>query len=257
MSEKQPIGSVCGVPRAMEQVIVSAATSHSYYGLLNQRMNDLLRIVTYRRVSDRREMDKLKRLRYDCYLRQGLIKDDARQLLYDEFDEMQNTINVSVYIDNEVVSAIRMHVLRLSDLSSPSICAFPDVIVPLVIEGFTLIDPTFFVVDGVAARRYTDLSYATLRIPFAASQYFGADIALASVRKEHMRFYNKVLKYVSVSDPRQYLQLIKPLGLMAVNCHSEGQSVIDKYPFFECRPGEFDTIFDHKACSVNVPNARA
>jgi hypothetical protein len=94
-----------------------------------------------------------------------------------------------------------------------------------------VIDPTRFVVDGLAAKKYPELAYVALRLPVMAAGFVGAGTVLAAVRAEHMAFYKRVLKCTKLADPRPYLQLTKPLGLMAVNYPKEHEKVA-KHPFF-------------------------
>lgn len=210
---------------------------------LNERVAELLRIARYRRATNKAELSEIQRIRYNCYLQEGIIDRNTEQSMHDEFDKKENTYNFSMHIGDDIVSAIRIHVVNSIHPYSPSMSSFEDVLMPFVREGKTLIDPTRFVVDADASRKYPGLAHATLRIPFLASEYFNSDIALASVRSEHMPFYRKTLRYTASCEPRPYLQLTKPLGLMIANFNLEKGSVIKKYPFFDPHLTEMEILF--------------
>ncbi|MCA0422751.1 MAG: hypothetical protein LCH61_05415 [Proteobacteria bacterium] len=211
---------------------------------LNDRVSELLRTIQYRRASSNDELDEIRYLRYRCYLHEGIIKKNKANMLADCFDNKNNTHNISIHIEGQIVAAIRVHVLNASQPFSPSMSTFNDVLMPYIREGKTLIDPTRFVVDAAASRKHPELLYATLRVPFFASEYFKSEITLASVRNEHMPFYRRTLRYVPACEPRTYLQLTKPLGLMLVNFPLEKASVIRRFPFFEPNDAQMKMFFD-------------
>lgn len=117
----------------------------------------------------------------------------------------------------------------------------------LLAAGQILIDPTRFAVDAEVARRFPELSYITLRIPFLAAGHFSAQTAIAAVRLEHMPFYRRVLRYVQVAASRSYPQLSKPLGLMLVDYPRNAPAVVRQYPFFMSLPDEGLNFFWRRA----------
>lgn len=210
---------------------------------LNQRVMNLFRIVSFYRSHDEGDLHAISLLRHECYLREGAISPIENGLMEDKYDHAENSYNIAVQIDGKIVSAIRVSVLTLKNPHSPSMQSFPDIIEPLLQQGLTLIDPTRFVVCAQAARLYPELAYVTLKIPFAAADYFDADVALASVRKEHMGFYVKFLRYKPQAEAREYLQLKKPLALMTSSFREEAQHVDRNYPFFRRDNERFRPLF--------------
>lgn len=210
---------------------------------LNDRVRALLHHVEYFRIQTAAERRAVYQLRYRSYLREGAISARPDETLSDGFDDHENTIVLGLRIAGDLVATIRLHVLTAARSASPTMQAFGDILTPLVESGQTLIDPTRFAVDADAARLFPDLPYVTLRLPFVAAGYFLAHTVLAAVRAEHMPFYRRVLRCSKMAEPRPYLQLSKPLGLMLVNYRQESAAVIERYPFFAPKGCEAERLF--------------
>ncbi|WP_425532422.1 N-acyl amino acid synthase FeeM domain-containing protein [Aquabacter sediminis] len=210
---------------------------------LSQRVIETFNLASFARSRTEAEICAISRFRHECYLREDAIRPLQDGRMEYQYDYMENTFNISIFIEDEIACAIRIHVLTAHSPYSPSAQAFPDIVGPLLQQGLTLIDPTRFVVCARAARRYPELAYVTLKIPFAASDYFNADVALASVRQEHMGFYAKYLRYTARSEFRKYLQLTKPLALMTSNFREEAPCVLRRYPFFRRHNERLNILF--------------
>jgi len=210
---------------------------------LTARVHELREKIECFRVVAPSDKAAVYRLRYDCYLQEGAILSRADSQLYDEFDEQDKAMVFAFRHGGILVASIRLHVLSGAHFDSPTMRTFSDVLLPHVNAGHTLIDPTRFVVNRDASRRFPELVYLALRLPFMAADYFGADLAVAAVRAEHMPFYRRVLRYSKVSEPRRYLQLVKPLGLMIAAFPRERPNVVERHPFFLSMPNESRQLF--------------
>jgi len=182
-------------------------------------------------------------LRHRCYLHEGAIVARQSRLLTDQFDSTTNTTIYGIFEGDRLIASIRLQLLTAAHSGSPTACAFPDIVLPLLQDGSTALDPTRFVVDAAASRRLPGLAYFVLRIPFLAADYHDVDFALASVRAAHMPFYRRTLSYHTVAAPRPYLQLTKPLGLMSVRFREARDAVLRRSPFFGTTPDELQTLF--------------
>ncbi|MFD0935402.1 N-acyl amino acid synthase FeeM domain-containing protein [Methylobacterium trifolii] len=192
-------------------------------------------------------------MRYHAYLKEGAILYHASEKIHDHHDELPNAKIVGVYVDGALAASIRVHVVSINNTNSPAVEAFGDLINPYLSEGSIIIDPNRFVSDHSLARRTPDLPYATLRIPFMAAKYYGAQIATATVRKEHQAFYRRVLHYTVASEPRHYPTLIKPLSLMIVKFKDEEARVLKRYPFLaEYYRHEMASIFSEVPASADT-----
>lgn len=219
---------------------------------LSERVTALLARTSYRLMQTPEERDRIFRLRYDAYLREGAIAHCHSARVIDEFDAAPNAWLFGVYLDGVLAASIRIHVLSREAGSSPALETFPDALEGMVARGKVIIDPNRFVADNAASHFFPELPYLTLRLPFMAGRHFGADIVTATVRREHAAFYRRVLRFNSVCPPRPYPTLLKPLGLLTVNYPREAPKVLERYPFFAARSGEASEIF-----KVTSPASRA
>jgi hypothetical protein len=62
-----------------------------------------------------------------------------------------------LYIDGELASSIRLHVAHRKWHALPALDVFLDLLSPEIAVGRTIVDPTRFVIDRTASRRYPEL----------------------------------------------------------------------------------------------------
>lgn len=198
---------------------------------------DTLKECRYSVVSESDDLEKIFRLRYDCYRAENAIDPNETGIMRDSYDESANCVHVAVEFQDKYVAAVRLHLVSNEEPHAPSIEVFPDV-VKILEPGQTMLDPTRFVVHPQARLLGFPLHLVALRIPFLAAMNYDVDTVLAAVRKEHSAFYLRYLGYQYFATPRPYLGLIKPLGLMTARFKEERDKVLDKYPFF----GPIDSI---------------
>jgi len=213
---------------------------------LHDRVAGLLTRIEYQLVRSESDWSAVHRLRYKAYLREGAIAPSPSATLTDEFDGKKDVWTAALRLDKCIVATIRIHVLRQGSEDSPTFRAFSDLLQPLLAAGQILIDPTRFAVDAKVARRFPELPYITLRLPFLAAGHFGAQTVLAAVRPEHMPFYRRVLRFSPIAAPRSYPQLSKLLGLMLVDYPRNAPAVVRQYPFFRCSPDEGRNFFGER-----------
>jgi N-acyl-L-homoserine lactone synthetase len=198
---------------------------------LNERAAALARKVEMFAVTSVVDRGDIYRLRYRCYLREQAIEAASDQMLHDVFDRHARTVTFGFRIAGAIVGSMRLHVLDRIQAESPTIRAFGEILLPLLQADHRIIDCSRFVVDQDASRRWPELAYVALRLPIAAAEASGAGRILAAVRKEHMPFYQRVLRFDTLCAPRPYHQLIKPLGLMVGDLPSGKHSVFERYSF--------------------------
>ncbi len=221
------------------------------------RVFDLVERVDYRLAESQADRDAVFRLRHDAYLREGAIAPALSRRFTDAMDERDNAWIFGVFLDGRLASSIRLHIAadRRGDL--PAMDVFGDVLGPQIEAGRTIIDPTRFVADAAMARRYPQLPYVTVRLAWAACEWFGADELLATVRAEHMAFYKRTFGHQPVGDCRPYPQLAKPIGLMTLNYPEERDRVRRKYPFFRSTAFERRMLFQRHPVAEPVAARQA
>jgi hypothetical protein len=210
----------------------------------SERVVQLLERVDYRRVEDSDGREAVYRLRYDAYRRERAIEPNFTKRFTDDFDDMANAWLFGVYVEGELASSFRLHVSSPQSPDIPATHVFPDILGSLVEDKKIIVDPTRFVADAGAARRYPELPYATVRIAAMACEYFNADFVLATVRSEHQAFYKRVFGCRPVCPPRPYPTLTKPICLMMVDHHAERDNIARRYPFFRSTLFEKRMLFE-------------
>ncbi|WP_315742515.1 MULTISPECIES: N-acyl amino acid synthase FeeM domain-containing protein [unclassified Bradyrhizobium] len=209
-----------------------------------ERKADPLENVDYRLAVTPEDKDRIYRLRYNAYLREGAILPSESGRVTDEYDDLPNSFIFGVYVDDELYSSIRISVLTPDWRDSLSAGMFSDLIYPELDRGKVIIDPTRFVADHEKARRFPALPYVTVRLGYVACAHFNADIGLANVRPEHRAFYRKVFLQEPWGEPRLYSGLTKPVGLVAAHYPSIRERVFQRFPFMRSSAFERRVLFE-------------
>ena len=214
---------------------------------LPDRVMGLLERVDYRRADTSDEKEAIYRLRYAAYLREGAIVPNPAERYCDALDEADNVWTFGVYVEGELASSIRLHVANRQSPTLPALNVFGDLLSPEIAAGKTIIDPTRFVADRSASRRYPELCYVTTRLAWLASDYFSTSLLLATVRAEHQAFYRRVFGHRLICEPRHYPSLTKPISLMALDFAMARERVVARNPFFR------STMFERRMLFARAP----
>lgn len=199
---------------------------------LSDRVTALLERVDFRRADTAEDREAIFRLRYAAYLREGAIPPNAHERFADPLDDAINAWILGVYIDGELASSIRLHVASRQHPELPALNVFSDILSPEIEHGKIVIDPTRFVADRAASRRFPELCYVTTRLAWLACEFFNANLLLATVRAEHQAFYRRVFGHRLICEPRHYPSLTKPISLMALDYAMARERVVQRHPFF-------------------------
>jgi hypothetical protein len=208
-----------------------------------ERIRDLLPRVEYRRIVEACDLEAIFRLRHDAYLREGAIERREDGKLQDPFDAAPNCYQFGVYVDGELASSLRIHVLSVLHASSPASEAFSDYLAEELTAGKTVIDPNRFAVDFASSRLFPELPFLTLRLAYMAAVHFEADVVTATVRREHQAFYRRELLMAPRCPPRAYPTLTKELGLMTIDFARDGADVVRRRPYYDSTQLERESLF--------------
>lgn len=222
---------------------------------LVDRVMGLLERVDYRRVETPEQREAIYRLRYQAYLREGAIPPNHTGRFADSLDETGNAWIFAICVDGELASSIRLHVASPQAPQLPALNVFGDLLSPEIAAGKVLIDPTRFVTDRAASRRFPELCYVTTRLAWVASEFFKADLLLATVRAEHQAFYRRVFGHRPICPPRHYPSLAKPISLMALDYPAGRDRVVRRYPFFHSTHFERRMLFGEQALEAAMRSA--
>src|SRR4051812_29144148 len=222
---------------------MSSAHQTEHVSRIHDRRSEVLDRVTYRLAETDQDRNAIYRLRYRAYLNEGAIEPNDSRTVSDRFDDLPNSWIFGVYYEGELTSSIRISVASPGHPETPSMDVFPEILRPMLDQGQIVVDPTRFVADPERANRFVELPYLTLRLAYVACEYFRADVGLASVRSEHQAFYRRVFLN-SISPPRNYPGLIKPIGLMAIDFPSLRDKLFARYPFLRSTHAERRKLFE-------------
>jgi hypothetical protein len=222
---------------------------------LADRVLALLERVDYRRAETAEDREAIFRQRYQAYLREGAIPPNASERFADVLDETANSWIFGVYVDGELASSIRLHVASRQSGDLPALNVFCDLLSPELVAGKTIIDPTRFVIDRPASKRFPELCYVTTRLAWLASEYFQTHLLLATVRAEHQAFYRRVFGHRLICEPRHYPSLVKPISLMALDYAMARERVPQRYPFFRSTFFERRMLFARSQPAVALKTA--
>lgn len=198
---------------------------------MNKQVIEALKHARYKVLTDNQDLEKVYRLRYDCYRAERSIAKNERCIMTDAFDETANCVHVAVEMGGEIFASVRLHLISKLSFASPTMEVFPEVLDEIK-RGQTALDSTRFVIDSSARKQRVPLHFLVLRIPFLATMFYDIDLALAPVRTEHTAFYRRYLGYEPAADPRSYPGLKKPIQLLTAKVREQRDAVLARTPVF-------------------------
>ena len=217
--------------------ITSGYASNFYQNALN-----LLERIDYRRADTNEEKDAIYRLRYDAYMREGMVPSNPTRRITDKYDG--SAWNFGLFIDGKLASSLRINVGNKDNRDVPGMQVFSEYLTPMFDAGNVIVDPTRFVADYAATREFPALAYLTARLGWLAGEFFNADIILSACRVEHQAFYRRIFGHKAVCEGRTYPTLIKPISLMVLDYPKMRDRVHERYPFFRSTVFERRMLFE-------------
>jgi hypothetical protein len=211
--------------------------------------------VDYRLLETPDEKDALYLMRYRAYLHGGLIMPSESQRVSDPYDDAPNAWTFGIYVDGELCSSLRVHVLTPESRTSFATELFGDVLHPRLDRGEIIVDPARFVADPDKAQRFPELPYLTVRLAYLACEHFNADTGLAQVRAEHQAFYRRVFLQETIAEPRSFPNVLKKVALMACDFPTVRERVLTRFPIMRSSAFERRMLFDRPAKRSYFPNA--
>ena len=203
----------------------------------------LLDRVDYRPIETREEKDQLYLMRYKAYRHGELIPPSKSERYSDRYDDAPNALTFGIYVDGELCSSVRLHVLTSERRMSYTTDLFGDVLHPRLDRGEVFIDPARFVANPEKAKRFPELPYLTLRLAYLACEYFNADTGLALVRAGHQSFYRRVFLHETIAEPRPFPNALVKVALMASDFRALREKVLARFPIMRSSPFERRMLF--------------
>jgi N-acyl amino acid synthase FeeM len=202
--------------------------------------------IDYRLLETPEERDPVYRLRYKAYLHGGLILPSESQRVTDLHDDAPNCWIFGVYVDGELCSSLRIHVLTSECRMSYSTELYGDVLHSRLDRGEVFVDPARLAADPEKSQRYPELPYLTLRLAYLACDHFNVDTGLAMVRPDHQPFYRRVFLHEPIAEPRAFpgWHTMKT-SLMASDFRHLREKVLTRFPIMRSSAFERRMLFDH------------
>jgi hypothetical protein len=217
--------------------------------------------VDYRPIETPEAKDQLFLMRYRAYTRGGLIPTSGSERYSDAYDDAPNAWTFGIYVDGELYSSIRLHVLTSDQRMSCTTDLFGDVLHPRLDRGEVFVDPARFVADPEKAQRFPELPYLTVRLAYLACEYFNADTGLALVRPAHQSFYRRVFLNETIAEPRLFPNALAKVALMASDFRAVREHVMTRFPIMRSSAFERRMLFQRDGYSFQEaetsPFARA
>lgn len=203
--------------------------------------------IDYRLLETPEERDPVYLLRYKAYLHSGLILPSDSRRVYDAYDDAPNVWIFGVYVDGELCSSLRIHVLTPECRLSYSTELYGDVLHRRLDRGEVFVDPARLAADPDKARGLPELPYLTLRLAYLACEYFNADTGLAMVRPDHQPFYRRVFLHEPLAEPRAFpgWHTMKT-SLMASDFQNLREKVLTRFPIMRSNAFERRMLFERE-----------
>ena len=152
------------------------------------QLSNFSKRVTYRLARSYLERDAIFKLRYQSYVRAGLISQNSFGRHIEPADHVASTYLMGLYVDRRLVSSLRLQIGRATTPNFSSLDLFPHVLEPLLGNNKAVVDMSCLATDGESARSYVWLPYLILRPWILAAEHFRADYIAAAVRPQHQLF---------------------------------------------------------------------
>lgn len=184
------------------------------------------------------------RLRYDAYVRNGLMGPRSDRRLFDaRYDNAATAWITMTFVDGELAATTRLNLGAGENSILPSMAVYPEVIAPQLRAGLVILETTRFAANIEFSRSNPELAYVAIRPSYMAAEHFDIDLAVASPRLEHMAFYRRVLRFVPWCEPRPYPGLTAKFGCMGMDFQEVRTRVEARYPFYKSTVTERDALF--------------
>ena len=221
-------------------------------GLAN-KVFSLLEKVEYRRCDTGEDLEDIYRLRYKAYRWNDMVADNERHVISDDLDEAPNVYRFGIYVDQRLLSTMRIHHVTAQYPMSTSTKAFGDVVLPMLDQGKTFVCMSRFASDPEWTRVYPQLAYVTLRLAGMACFYFGASYGLSTVREDHAGFYRRIYYSEQIGEARPYPGVVNRVVLFRTNAYANEARYYERFPFFRSTPMERRMLFAPPAVGELAP----
>lgn len=207
----------------------------------------LMERIEYRRCTSGEDVEDIYRLRYKAYRAHGIVGERSDMVINDALDETPNCYRFGVFLDDELVSTVRLHHMTRAEPFAPTMSVFEDVLAPRLERGESFIDPSRLAVDPELGSAIRTLPYITLRLAVIANTFFDTTSCLCMIRDEHQAFYQRVFGSEAIAGPRPYASVNVLALLYESNIAKNMSGLLRRFPFFRSTALEQRLLFSRPA----------
>jgi hypothetical protein len=210
----------------------------------SERLLRFLERVEHRVARSADERKAVFRLRYQAYLRNGLMTERVDGQLYDpEYDDAPNAWITMTLIDGGLAGTTRINVAHGDYSGLPAVHVYPEVMAARLIDRPVVVEFTRLAARLELSSAHPELAYMIMRPAYLAADHFDADLAVASPRAEHLAFYQRVFNGVAWSQPCDYPGLTAKFACMGANFRANRARIEARYPFYRSTAAEREALF--------------
>ncbi len=209
----------------------------------NESILQQLEHVEYRRVTSGEDLEAIYRLRYNSYLRAGMLHENPAGMLHDQWDDLPNSYRFGVYYDGELMSTMRLHLIGRESGPGPASDTFPEALRERIAAGETFIDGTRFAAYPHVAPSTLSIPFLTIRLALVASSFFGQTSCLSAIKPEHTAFYKRMFGASCIGGPTLYPGVVVPRLLYETPCGANLTRVLNRFPFMRSTKSEQRLLF--------------
>ena len=218
---------------------IAAATSR-----FSERLLRFLERVDHRVATSAADRETVYRLRYQAYVRNGLMAPRADGQLRDaKYDDAPNAWVTMTLIDGELAGTTRINVAHGDYDGLPSVHVYPEVMSARLADQPMVVEFTRLAARLEMSSAYPELAYMIMRPAYLAAEHFDADLAVASPRAEHLAFYQRVFDGVAWCEPCDYPGLTAKFACMGANFRANRARIEARYPFYRSTAIEREALF--------------
>jgi hypothetical protein len=179
----------------------------------------------------------------------------ASGMFEDRWDDLPNSYRFGVYYDGRLVSTLRLHYISREHPYSPSVDAYPEILLDRLARGETFIDGTRFATDPYSAPAPGVLPFLTLRLGMVASSHFGQTAVLTPVKVEHSAYYARIFNARQRTEGKVFPGVLAPIALFEIPCGENLRLTLERFPFFKSTPMEQRLMFSNPAINRLTPRS--
>lgn len=213
----------------------SASFSKGMFALLDR--------VEYRRMKSQEDFDDVRALRSLSYHFKPLIVSAKFGDLIDDDDFADYSTVIGVYIDEKLVSTVRLHHVTADRPNGPALEYFPEIAKKILGANESYIDPSRFATDPNLSWQYPMLPFLTLRPAAMASLYFNVDYCMTCTRSDTASFYKRSFGSKEFAPAKPFPKVVVPIALLGARIVDIRERLETRFPFFKSQHWEQKMMF--------------